>query len=184
MPRRNRVRRREGCRDCGLLGPHGECRDKALKSGRCGAWVWYMIGSKQYRRRYAHPTEPRTLEQLLPHRLGAASKLYGQDLTNKAQDPCICTGAKVENRKRMGSSGPMTGHQHWTQNGIRTPRGRSKAKRAQFASQVQQPQPLPRPTSDTHPIHTGNTRATHADHAYHAAATRQPRGILRSRPGR
>ena len=171
MPRRNRVRRREGCRACALCGPHGECRDKALKSGRCGDWVWYMIGSKQYRRRYARPRDPRTLEQVRSRtRFGAVSRRYSDSLTDEQQDAHIATGAKLRTRKRMGSSGPMTGHQHWMKTESARQEAVVKAKRAQFASQVQQPQPLPRPTSDTHPIHTGNTRATHA------ATTRQPCG--------
>jgi hypothetical protein len=175
MRRRRKSDKKRSCRYCGLRGPHGECRDKALKSGRCGDWVWYMIGSKQYRRRHARPEDPRTLAQLLNRgRLTAASKLYSQALTDQQRDAVIAAGAKKRCRSRMGDSGVMTGHQHWVHKEALRRKAQSKATKTQFASQVPPPQPLPRPTSDTHRILTGNTRATHAATTRHP--TKPPQG--------
>jgi hypothetical protein len=177
MGRPRKSEKRRSCRDCHYRGPNGDCRDKALKSGRCGDWVWYMVGSKQYRRRYARPTDPRTLAQMLNRgRLSAASKLYSQALTDEQQDACIAAGKENRARPRMGDSGVMTGHQYWVHKEDLRRKAKSKATKTKLSSQVPQPQTLPGSTSDTHRILTGNTRGNHA------ATTRQPRGIRRNRP--
>jgi hypothetical protein len=106
--------RRPGCRQCPFRGPWGECRDEALKSGRCGDWVWYMRGGKQCRRLWGKPKDPQTRGQRYWRALlGAASKKYSQSLTDEQQDACIAAGARQKSRPRMGQWGWLTGQQYW-----------------------------------------------------------------------
>ena len=101
------------CRHCPFRAPSGECLDPAIKSGRCGDWVWYMRGRKQWRHLYVKPKDPRTPSQLYWRgRFGAAAKRYSQTLTDEQRDACIAAGAKLQSRPRLGQSGPLTGQQY------------------------------------------------------------------------
>ena len=86
--------------------PSGRCLDRAIKSGRCGDWVWFVRHGKQIRRPYLRPHDPRTPAQLHSRaRLSAASKNYSYSLTQEQQDACIAAGAK--RRSRPASASPV-----------------------------------------------------------------------------
>ena len=103
------------CSRCALCGPAGECLDAtALKSGRCGDWVWYVWNGQQWRRGWFKPFDPMTAKQLAWRaHLAAASKAYNEVLTDEQQDACIAAGAKRRTQPRLGQSGPQTGQQYW-----------------------------------------------------------------------
>ena len=103
------------CSRCALCGPAGECLDAtALKSGRCGDWVWYVRNGHQWRRRWVKGFDPKTPKQRAWRaRLATASKAYNEALTDEQQDACTAAGAKRRTRPRLGDSGPETGHQYW-----------------------------------------------------------------------
>jgi hypothetical protein len=102
------------CSRCRKCGPNGECHDSAVKSGRCGDWVWYVWKGHQWRRRWLKPYDPKTPKQVYWRALfAAASKAYSGELTEEQQDACIAAGAKRQTRPRLGQSGPETGHQWW-----------------------------------------------------------------------
>jgi len=87
--------------------------DTALKSGRCGNWVYYMRNGKQRRRRYVKPKDPRTPKQLqVRAALAAASKAYSWELTEEQRAECRTAGAKIRSRPRLYQSGPLTGQQY------------------------------------------------------------------------
>jgi hypothetical protein len=110
---RIRLPKRGSCRRCPLRGPWGECRAAGLKSGRCGDWVWYLRGRKQCRHLYVKPKDPRTPRQLhWRARFGAASKTYSESMTQEQRDACIAAGAKLQSRRRLAQSGPLTGQQY------------------------------------------------------------------------
>jgi hypothetical protein len=115
---RNTVRkrprsRRPRCRDCPFRAPSGKCVDRTIKSGRCGDWVWYLRGRKQWRRLYVKPRDPRTPGQRSYRaRFGAASKKYSHSLTDEQRDAAIALAAKVRSRPRLGQSGRLTGQQY------------------------------------------------------------------------
>ena len=109
-----------------------------------------MRGSKQCRRRYARPKDPRTLAQMRCRgRLSAASSLYSQALTAEQQDACIAAGAKVQSRRRMNQSGPLTGQQYWIHEEAAREKAQSKATNPKTAPQISQPQRVTRSTSGT-----------------------------------
>ena len=102
------------CSRCPLYGSAGECFDSAVKSGRCGDWVWYVRDGHPWRRRWLKPFDPKTAKQLAWRaHLAAASKAYNETLTDEQQDACIVAGAKRRTRSRLGQSGPQTGQQYW-----------------------------------------------------------------------
>ena len=102
-----------GCRRCPFRAPSGRCLAPGLKSGRCGDWVWYRRGSKQWRHLYVKPKDPRTSGQLRCRaRFGVASRQYSQSLTDEQRAACIAAGAKLRSRPRLGQSGPLTGQQY------------------------------------------------------------------------
>jgi hypothetical protein len=102
------------CSRCPLCGAAGECFDPAVKSGRCGDWVWYVWNGHQRRRRWLKPFDPKTAKQLAWRaHLAAASKAYSEALTKEQQDACIAAGAKRRTRPRLGQSGQETGQQYW-----------------------------------------------------------------------
>ena len=104
--------RRPGCRGCPLRRANGECRDSGLWSGRCGDYVWYVIGNRQHRRLYVKPKNTCTLRQhRWRTRFGDASSNYSSSLTDEQQDACIAAGAKRRCRPRLGPSGELTGQQ-------------------------------------------------------------------------
>jgi hypothetical protein len=152
------------CRRCPLCAPSGECRDTSLKSGRCGDWVWYLLrGSKQCRRVWVKPKDPRTHKQRSCRaHLRAASKAFSEFLTDAEQDACIAAGAKVQSRVRAGSSGPLTGHQHWVKGKLKPTKTRASIAQSHF-----RPSQVPHPPRDTraslgpHRVPSGTTPAPH-----------------------
>jgi hypothetical protein len=108
------LRRGRRCTRCPLCTPSGACRNPALKSGRCGDWVWYMLGDKQLRRIWVKPRDPRTPGQLRWRALmAAASRKYSRSLTDAQLDACMAAAAKRQSRRRMGQAGPLTAQQFW-----------------------------------------------------------------------
>jgi len=151
MPRRRNSRPSRQCRGCPFWAPPARCRNPSIRSGWCGDWIWYMRGSRQCRRRYARPRDPRTVAQWLSRaRLTAASRRYSSFLTQEQQGACIAAGAKVRSRLRLGQSGPLTGQQYWVRKDAAQENEPIKSKRAEIASQVLQPQRVTRSTSGTH----------------------------------
>lgn len=152
------------CRRCALCAPSGACLDKSLKSGRCGDWVWYLLrGTKQCRRLWVKPKDPRTHKQRSCRaRLRAASKAYSEFLTDAEQDACIAAGAKVRTRVRAGSSGTLTGHQYFVHEKIKRTKTRASiAKPHSQPSKMQQPQRNTRASSGTHRIPSGTAPGQH-----------------------
>ena len=114
MQRRKKVRPRIRCRDCPFWAPPTRCLESTLQSGRCGDWIWSVRGGKQLRRPYTRPKDPRTVPQLLCHRrFAAASRDNSPLLTEEQRDACIAAGAKLQSRRRLDQSGPLTGQQYW-----------------------------------------------------------------------
>jgi len=102
------------CSRCLVCGPAGECFHPAVKSGRCGDWVWYVWKGHQWRRRWLKPYDPKTPKQVYWRaRLAAASKAYGEGLTQEQRRVCIAAGAQRKTRRRLGQSGKVTGQQYW-----------------------------------------------------------------------
>jgi len=96
-----------------LCGSAGECLDPAVKSGRCGDWVWFVRYGHQWRRRWFKPFDPKTARQLAWRaHLAAASKAYNEVLTDEQRAACIAAGARRQTRPRLGQSGPQTGQQY------------------------------------------------------------------------
>jgi hypothetical protein len=76
--------------------------------------VWYVWNGQQWRRRWVKPFDPKTPRQRAWRaRVAEVSKAYSATLTDEQQDACIAEGAKRQTRKRLGQSGPETGHQWW-----------------------------------------------------------------------
>jgi hypothetical protein len=141
---------RHQCRRCPLRAPSGRCLDPALKSGRCGDWIWYMRGSKQCRRRYTRPKDPHTLAQLLCRaRFGAVSRRYSRSLADEEREACIATGVKLRSRPRLNQSGPLTGQQYWVRKDSAHARMNVNPTKAKTAPQLPQPQGFTRSTSGT-----------------------------------
>ena len=139
------------CRLCPFCAPSGQCLDPTRRSGRCGDWVWYFRGSKQCRRRYTCPKDPRAPAQLRCRaRFGAASRKYSRSLTEEQRIACITAGAKVRSRPRLGQSGPLTGQQYCIHEESAQAKARAKTQDARTAPQVAQPQMVTRSTSDQH----------------------------------
>lgn len=102
------------CSLCRYYGPGGKCLLQVLRSGRCGDWVYYMRGSKQCRRRWAKPMDPKTPKQVRSRaRLGAASHEYSEEITTEERNVAIAAGAKRQSRRRLFQSGSLTGQQQW-----------------------------------------------------------------------
>ena len=150
IKRRDKLRRNV-CRRCQFRGPKGRCLDPALKSGRCGDWVWYLLrGNKQHRRRWVRPKDPRTSSQIHNRvRLGAASRKYSAGLTDEERDACVAAGAKRQSRRRMGQSGSLTGQQY----SVHRTYAKKTAARVGgtgIPAKVPQPQKVTRPTWGLH----------------------------------
>ncbi len=116
-PKTARLRKkqpRHRCRRCPYYGPWGQCFDLRRKSGRCGDWVWYMRGAKQWRHLYVQPRDPRTpAQRYWRAKFGAASRKYSQSLTQEERRTFIAAGSKLRSRPRLGQSGPLNG-QHYS----------------------------------------------------------------------
>jgi len=149
MRRTARVRRR--CRRCPFLAPSGQCLDRAIKSGRCGDWIWFVRYGKQIRRRYVRPHDPSTLAQLRSRaRLSDASRKYSHSLTEKQHEACIAAGAKLRSRPRLGQSGPLTGQQYSIRRQYALQKAHGNRTKTAIAPQVPQPQKLKRTTWEPH----------------------------------
>src|ERR1035437_5253666 len=177
MQRRKNLLKYPRCRDCRFCGPSKRCLDPVIKSGRCGDWVWYMRGSKQCRRRYARPKDPRTVAQLLNRgRFRTASKRYHRVLTDEQRSACIAAGAKVRSRPRLSQSGPLTGQQYWVQKDSAHAKVKVKASKAKTAPQLLQPQRVARSTSGLHrspSTVSPDSRRLGTQHAGHGHAGRE-----------
>ena len=151
MQRRKHKRKAIHCRDCPFWRPPTRCLDRALKSGRCGDWIWYLRGRKQTRRPYVRPKDPHTLAQMeYRGRLSAASSIYSQYLTEEERHACIAAGAKLQSRRRLGQSGPLTGRQYWICKDSKRQRPQSKATKRKNAAQVPLSQGVSQCSSDPH----------------------------------
>ena len=114
QPRPKVRRRRRLCLGCPFLAPSGKCLDARLKSGRCGDWIFYVWGGKQFRHLDVKPHDPRTPSQrCCRNRLTGASRRYSRSLSEAERAACIAAGAKRRSRKRLGQCGRLTGQQHW-----------------------------------------------------------------------
>jgi hypothetical protein len=104
-------------------------RDGAFKSGRMGAYVYYVRNGQQRWRRHVVPRDPRTPRQLRHRRaLAAASKAWSTDnlLTQQEREACYQAGAKVQSRPRLFQSGPLTAQQYfvgWNCSKVRSEQG-------------------------------------------------------------
>jgi hypothetical protein len=168
-------RPRRGCRDCKFRAPSGACRDTAIKSGRCGDWVWWVRGSKQHRRRYVRPNDRRTRKQRRWRaRLAAVSADYDRRLTDEQQEACIAQGAKLRSRSRLGPPDRLSGLQYWVRKELKGKSSATKAKKARAAQVVQRQRlarravlQVPRPQKVTRPtweISAGVARISGALH--------------------
>ena len=91
-------------------------KDGRPKSGRAGAYVYYMRKGRQCWRRYVVPKDPRTIAQRRSRAIfGSASKTWSADefLTDEQRDAWYAQGAKTRSRRRLGSSGRLTGQQNF-----------------------------------------------------------------------
>jgi hypothetical protein len=175
MQRSNQSPDPRTCRDCRFLGPSGACLDPVLekgqKSGRCGDWIWYVRGSKQVRRRYAKPNDPRTRKQRLWRaRFAAASRKYSHSLTDEQQDACIATGAKLKCRPRLGLSGYLTGQQYSIRKELAA-QAAARARKAKDTTQVPQLQRLKRIDVSQVGQPQGSTRSTSGPHRGRTTST-------------
>jgi hypothetical protein len=107
-------------RGLALLGAQDLARHAMLiadaipKSGRCGAFVYYMFRGRLCWRRYVVPNDPRTTaQQSLRAAFGPASRTWSRSnrLTHQQRDAWAAEAAKVESRPRLGTSGPLTSQQ-------------------------------------------------------------------------
>ena len=145
MRRAARARRR--CRRCPFCAPSGRCRERTIKSGPCGDWIWFMRYGKQIRRRYVCPHDPRTPAQIRSRdRLSAASRKYSYSLTEKQQDARIAAGARLRSRPRLVQSGPLTGQQYSIHRQYALQKAHGNGIKTAIAPQVHQPQKLKRTT--------------------------------------
>lgn len=196
--------RRNWCRRCPFCAPAGRCLDRTIRTGRCGDWVYYLLpGNKQCRRRWVRPKDPRTSLQLQNrNRFATASHRYSAALTEAERVACIARGAKLRSRRRLGQSGPLTGQQYSVHHQLAANAG-PKVPNARNRAEVLQPQRLSRPTSGPHRgvsmvppgQHRSNTGLTgkrqgrmqtaeaRTKQGRGALAVRQPRNLMRRRPG-
>ena len=166
------------CRDCPFWRPPTRCLDRALKSGRCGDWIWYLRGRKQPRRPYVRPKDPHTLAQMeYRGRLSAASSIYSQYLTEEERHACIAAGAKLQSRRRLGQSGPLTGQQYWIRKDSKRLKPQSKATKLKNAAQLPLPQGGLQCSSDPH---RGASRVPPEQHHVSTGTATGP--VLGSRP--
>jgi hypothetical protein len=194
------------CRDCRFRATSGACLDPVLTSGRCGDYIRYVRGNKQFRRLYAKPANPRTPEQRRwRDRFGDASRRYSHSLTDEQRDACVAQGAKLKSRPRMRSSGRLTGQQYSIRKDyaaradVKKQKKRPTAKVPQlqlvtgkYKSQLLQPQRFTRSTPGTRRgmsrllpgLHQRNTgrRIRHEGRPMHAEGrrlTRRPSAAVR-----
>ena len=182
-PARQSIPKARGCRGCPYRAPAGRCLDPVLKSGRCGDYVWYVLGgSKQCRRRWVKPKDPRSLRQRRWRtRLGAASSKYSHSLTDEQQDACNAEGAKRRSRPRLDQSGRLTGQQHFVGKECAGNAGGGKRKVTMVMGKVPQSQRL---TQSTHLQVPQPQRITRATWEIHGGISGTPPGHSRWDTGR
>ena len=148
--------------------------DGRLKSGRAGAYVYYVRDGQQQSRLYVVPRDPRTpAQQRARAKFGAASRTWSASgpLTDPQRNAWRTEGAKTRSRPRLGSSGKLTGQQAFVgRNCARSQRERgmlldpAKEQRKNEASQAHQPalvvqttqcQRVTKSTWDHHRTYTG-----------------------------
>jgi hypothetical protein len=145
--------------------------DGRPKSGRCGAYVYYMFRGRLCWRRYVVPNDPRTAaQQSLRAAFGAASRTWSHSnrLTDQQRDAWTAEAGKVQSRPRLGTSGPLTPQQGfvscncgaerigsemlWVVPRRRAQQPETRNRRTQFPLQVLQAQRLAHAASGTpHP---------------------------------
>jgi hypothetical protein len=189
--KRRDKQRRNWCRRCPFSAPAGQCLDTTIRSGRCGDWVFYLLpGGKQCRRRWVRPKDPRTPAQVRNRaRLAAASRKYTSGLSEQERDARITAGAKVQSRKRLGQSGPLTGQQYSVRREYAA-NARGKVQNTEIPTKVPKPQRVTRPTweprhgSAVVPPDQRQRRRRVAGRGYKPAAApqmRQPHRVSQSR---
>ena len=159
--------------------------DGIPKSGRCGAYVYYMFNGRLCWRRYVVPNDPRTTaQQSLRAAFGAASRTWSHSnrLTDQQRAAWAAEAAKVQSRPRSGTSGPLTSQQGfiscncgterlgsemlWEALRWRVQQPETRNRRTQFPLRVEQAQRLAQATSGsrhppTVPIPSPRRGATH-----------------------
>ena len=166
------------CRRCSFRLPSGECRDPAMhqgrKSGRCGGYVWYVVGSQQRRRLYVVPRDRLNKKQRRWRaRFAAASKKYSGKLTDAQQNACIAAGAKRKCRRRLGPSGNLTGHQYWMRKEYRA-QAKERRLKAEWAAEVAQIQGLKKTSKSQLSLRQRLARSTSGPHAGRTGPTADP----------
>jgi hypothetical protein len=150
--------------------------DGRLKSGRCGAYDYYVLNGKQRWRRHTVPKDPRTpAQQRCRARFGATSKSWSENrlLTEAHRNEWRADGARRRSRPRLGQSGPLPGQQNYIgRNCTRNQRdselllcphqrkqenARNKGLKPESTTQVLQSQPITRFTSGTRRAYAGHT---------------------------
>jgi hypothetical protein len=197
---RVRLPKRGRCLRCPLRAPSGACLAPGRKSGRCGDWVWYLRGRKQWRRLYVKPKDPHTPGQRLWRaRFAAASKQYSHSMAEEQRAACIAAGAKLHSRPRLGQSGPLTGQQYSIRKAYAT-KAKERAPSAEKAQIGLQTKGISLSTSDPrrgmsrvppeqhrgdtrHPTKRGGARRSKEGRMWKAMAVpklRQPRRLSRA----
>ena len=180
---KRRAKSKHSCRRCPAFAPPAGCRDKTIRSGRCGDWVYYVRGGKLRRRRYVRPRDPSTLAQMRSRgRLSAISRNYSGSLTDAQQDACIAAGAKRRARPRLGYSGTLTGHQYWVHKEYRRKNMQSKVTKTRNAPQVPRSRPLTQSTWGTHRIPSRTTPAPRRLNGRRAGKQRARSGHIEHEP--
>jgi len=170
--RLHKKRPRHRCRRCPYYGPWGQCFDRRRKSGRCGDWVWYMRGAKQWRHLYVKPRDPRTpAQRYWRAKFGAASRKYSQSLTQAERRACIAAGHKLRSRPRLGQSGPLNG-QHYAIRRDYSTRTIKRALDAKTSRKPLQTKGHSRSTSDRYRTTAGPLPKQHASNTRRAGNNR------------
>ena len=120
-----RQRRRRGVAPSGGRAPltpwerrlHDQLKgDGRLKSGRAGAYVYYVSGGRQRWHRYVVPRDPHTpAQQELRAVFGAATKAWSANglLTPAERAACYAAGARRRSRPRLTACGKLSGQQYF-----------------------------------------------------------------------
>lgn len=161
-----------GCRRCPFGTPFGQCLAPGLKSGRCGDWVWYLRGTRQWRRLYVKPKDPCTpTQRRCRARFGAASMKYSRSLNDAQRHACALTGAKLHSRPRLGQSGPLTGQQYAIRQELAATPPTSTPSSAKSGKALQT-KGISLSTSGQHRRLTGGTPHPHLRHQQREVTTR------------
>ena len=177
-------RPRHRCRRCPYYGPWGQCLDLRRKSGRCGDWVWYMRGAKQWRHLYVKPRDPHTpAQRYFRAKFGAASRKYSQSMTQEERRACIAAGSKLRSRPRLGQSGPLNGQHYSIRRDYSTPAAQ-RPPDAKSSRNPLQTKGISRSTSDPCRTTAGplpKQRASHTRRAGNHKPARAPRTPVRQK---